>query len=468
MELQRVSLDKGADLIGFRKAVRGLVARKVPPDGVIWNAGGETDFFGTVIDEDAPPISLSRALGTMVDQVICHRDPQRYAMLYRLIWRVLQGERALLDIASDPLVHALEMMRKSVRRDLHKMHAFLRFRQTADPDGAERYVAWFEPDDYIVEATSNFFIERYRGLRWSILTPVGSLHWDREKLVIGPPGQRSDAPESDAFEAAWRSYYESTFNPARVNTKMMRTEMPKKYWLNLPETQAIPDLVRSAPARVREMIARGAAMPVKRNPDRAVAAMAQQEPQSLAELNNLIAASEPLVPGADHAVLGEGPEGAAICFVGEQPGDQEDIEGHPFVGPAGQVLLGELTALGIDRGDVYLTNAVKHFKFEQRGKRRIHRSPSTGEVKHYRWWLMKELSFVRPRLVVALGATAALALTGKPVSVTKARGERLLGDWPGYVTVHPAYLLRLPDEAAKQQALMDFRADLEKIKALAA
>jgi DNA polymerase len=166
--------------------------------------------------------------------------------------------------------------------------------------------------------------------------------------------------------------------------------------------------------------------------------------------------------------LGEGPEGAAICFVGEQPGDQEDIEGHPFVGPAGQVLMGELTALGIDRGDVYLTNAVKHFKFEQRGKRRIHRSPSTGEVKHYRWWLMKELSFVRPRLVVALGATAALALTGKPVSVTKARGERLLGDWPGYVTVHPAYLLRLPDEAAKQQALMDFRADLEKIKALAA
>jgi DNA polymerase len=244
--------------------------------------------------------------------------------------------------------------------------------------------------------------------------------------------------------------------------------MPKKYWLNLPETQAIPDLVRSAPARVREMIARGAAMPIKRNPDRAVAAMAQQEPQSLAELNNLIAASEPLVPGADRAVLGEGPEGAAICFVGEQPGDQEDIEGHPFVGPAGQVLMGELAALGIERGDVYLTNAVKHFKFEQRGKRRIHRSPGTGEVKHYRWWLMKELSFVKPRLVVALGATAALALTGKPVSVTKARGERMLGDWPGYVTVHPAYLLRLPDEAAKQQALADFRADLEKIKALAA
>ncbi len=208
-------------------------------------------------------------------------------------------------------------------------------------------------------------------------------------------------------------------------------------------------------------------MTIKRNPDKAVAAMADQNPQSLEELNRIIAASEPLVPGATRAILGEGPLGAAIAFVGEQPGDQEDLQGHPFVGPAGQLLDGALEKAGIDRRSVYVTNAVKHFKFQQRGKRRIHQKPTAGEVKHYRWWLMKELEFVQPGLVVALGATAALALTGKPVSITQARGEARFGEFPGNVTVHPSYLLRLPDEEAKRTAYAAFLGDLKQIAALA-
>jgi DNA polymerase len=216
------------------------------------------------------------------------------------------------------------------------------------------------------------------------------------------------------------------------------------------------------------MIEREAAMSTKRSPDKAVAAMAQQEPRTLKALNHLIATTEPLVPGATRAVLGEGPEGASIAFVGEQPGDQEDREGRPFVGPAGQLLNRALEEAGIERSKVYVTNAVKHFKFEQRGKRRIHQKPTTGEVKHYRWWLMKELSFVRPHLVVALGATAALALVGKAVSVTQARGEAEFGEFPGYITVHPSYLLRLPDEAAKHAAYEAFCADLTRIRKLAA
>ncbi len=164
-------------------------------------------------------------------------------------------------------------------------------------------------------------------------------------------------------------------------------------------------------------------MPVKRNPDKAVAAMQDQAPRSLEELNRIIAASEPLVPGATRAVLGEGPVGAAIAFVGEQPGDQEDLAGRPFVGPAGQLLDRALEEAGIDRASVYLTNAVKHFKFVRRGTRRIHDSPTAGEVKHYRWWLERELDLVRPGLVVALGATAALALTGKAVPIGRNRGR---------------------------------------------
>ncbi len=195
--------------------------------------------------------------------------------------------------------------------------------------------------------------------------------------------------------------------------------------------------------------------------------MSSHAASSLAALNRRIAAAPPLTKGADHAVLGEGPIGAAIAFIGEQPGDQEDREGHPFVGPAGRLLDRALEEVGIDRANVYVTNAVKHFKFEARGKRRIHQKPSATDVNLYRDWLLQELHFVHPHVVVALGSTAALALAGKPVSVMRARGETQFGDLKGYVTVHPSYLLRIPDAAAKRKAYASFLADLERIRALA-
>ena len=165
------------------------------------------------------------------------------------------------------------------------------------------------------------------------------------------------------------------------------------------------------------MIDTEAAMPAERTPEKALAAMAEQAPASLADLNALIAAAPPMVEGGTRAVLGEGPVGAAIAFVGEQPGDQEDLQGRPFVGPAGQLFDRALTEAGIDRAEAYVTNAVKHFKYVQRGKRRLHQRPTAGEVKHYRWWLKQELDLVGPRLVVALGATAVLALSGKAMPV---------------------------------------------------
>jgi DNA polymerase len=166
-------------------------------------------------------------------------------------------------------------------------------------------------------------------------------------------------------------------------------------------------------------------------------------------------------------VPGEGPEGAAIAFVGEQPGDQEEQLGRPFVGPAGQIFDRALAEAAVDRAASYVTNAVKHFKFEPRGKYRLHQKPTAGDVARYRWWLMKELGFVQPRIVVALGGTAVLALTGKALPVNRSRGEARFGSWRGYITVHPSYLLRIPDEEGKEQAYREFVADLLRIKALA-
>ncbi len=466
MRLHRITLKDGADLDGFRRALRWLIAEELAPQHVVWTINGEPGLFGDGGVADAPPVSLPKAVARLIGFVVCHRDPERHALLHQLVWRVLNGERDLLDIASDPLVHRIDTMARAVRRDLHKMYAFVRFRRMTG-ENLERFAAWFEPEHFILEAAAPFFIDRFGSLDWTILTPVGSMRWNRRELSFSPPARREDAPEADRFEEGWRGYYESVFNPARVNPAAMRAEMPKKYWHNMPETAAIPGLIQTASQRVDRMIEQEATMPAKRTPERALEAMRDQEPKTLEELNAIIAKAGPLVPGATQAVFGEGPAHADIVFVGEQPGDQEDLQARPFVGPAGKLFDRAMKEAGIERDKVYLTNAVKHFKFEQRGHRRIHSKPTAGEVKHYRPWLMKELELVRPKLVVALGGTAVLALTGKATPISRSRGRARFGPFEGYITVHPSYLLRLPDEATKREAYGAFLDDLRRIHDLA-
>jgi DNA polymerase len=169
---------------------------------------------------------------------------------------------------------------------------------------------------------------------------------------------------------------------------------------------------------------------------------------------------------ATQTVFGEGPLDATIVFVGEQPGDQEDLAGRPFVGPAGQIFDAALEKAGIDRSTVYVTNAVKHFKFIPRGKRRIHNKPDAGEISACRWWIEHERELIKPAVTVALGATAARSLVGKTVTIGKVRGEPLtLADGSEcWVTVHPSSLLRIPDEEGRREARALFLRDLKLIK----
>jgi DNA polymerase len=164
-------------------------------------------------------------------------------------------------------------------------------------------------------------------------------------------------------------------------------------------------------------------------------------------------------------VFGEGSETADLMLVGEQPGDKEDLAGRPFVGPAGRILDQALDDAGIDRSTVYVTNAVKHFTWEPRGKRRLHKRPDAGEIAACRPWLDKEIELVRPKVVVCLGATAAQALLGRSFKVTKQRGE-LFAQPEGHVvtaTVHPSSILRAPDAAARTQELAAFTEDLRQV-----
>ena len=469
IDAHRVTISAPDDFEGWRDAARDLAEAGVPASAVVWQVeGGEPDLFGSDVEQPAAAsFPVPRAFVELAKSVVCHSDRERFAWLYAMLLR-LKANRHALDDEADPLVRRLEGLAKEVRRDIHKMHAFVRFREL---DG--RFVAFFEPEHHIVRRAASFFVNRFTNMRWSILTPELSIHWDGEILSEGPGAAPADAPCGDPTEDIWRTYYANIFNPARLKVGAMLKEMPKKYWRNMPETSLVQPLIAGARGRELEMIDRSAA---KEGLQDALEAERSIEPGG-----NLRASWEALLKDArqctrcdlykygTQTVFGEGPLDASIMFVGEQPGDQEDLAGRPFVGPAGQLFDAALEKAGIDRTTVYVTNSVKHFKFEQRGKRRIHNKPDGGEIEACRWWIEHERELIRPPVTVALGATAARSLLGKVVTIGKVRGEPLtLTDGSEcWVTAHPSSILRTPDEEARREGKRLFLRDLKLIKARA-
>jgi DNA polymerase len=461
-----VHLPAPDDFAFWRERARGLIQCDVPPDRVSWILpGGTGDLFASegpsrsekrlpVPPADPRAVRASQRFLTIARSAALHSDPARFGLLYRVLWR-LQSNPRLMEDKADPEVRRLEELAKSVRRDAHKMHAFVRFREVQEEDGTPHFVAWFEPDHHIVRAEAAFFMRRFANMRWSILTPCGSIHWDGEVMREGPPARREDAPGDDPVEDLWRSYYASIFNPARLKVGAMLSEMPKKYWKNLPEAELIPALIAGAQAREAGMV-------------RAGERQERVRPATLAEVAQGAAACRdcPIAECGTRAVAGEGAQQAPLMIVGEQPGDQEDIAGRPFVGPAGQLLDEYMQAAGIDLSSAYVTNAVKHFKFAWKGKHRLHQSPGAKEIDTCRWWLEAERALVQPRLVLALGASAARGLLGRTVSVTRERGRAIRLDDGAelWVTVHPSYLLRLDGAAREEQAAL-FADDLAAVRA---
>ena len=454
-----VQLPRSDDFAFWRERARALIQCDIPPDKVAWvEPGGTDDLFSSggmrlpAPLEDAPPVRASKRYLSLAKNAALHSDPNRFALLYRLLWR-LQANPRIMEDKADPDVRRVEELDKNVRRDSHKMHAFVRFRQIEEEDG-EHYVAWFEPEHHILRANAGFFLRRFASMRWSILTPQGTLHWDGETMLEGPPAQKSDAPQGDPVEDLWRTYYASIFNPARLKVGAMLSEMPRKYWKNLPEAALIPELIAGAQQRESAMVAAG------ERDDGA-------RPESLEAIGEAIKGCRKCSIGCleNQAVMGEGPDDATLMIVGEQPGDHEDQDGRPFVGPAGQLLDVHLERAGIDRGRAYVTNAVKHFKFTMRGKRRLHQSPTAKEIDTCRWWIEGERELVKPKLVLAMGASAARGMLGKTVSIAKARGAPIpLDDGSElWITAHPSYLLRLDGEARDKQAAL-FGADLAVVR----
>ncbi|QNN68520.1 UdgX family uracil-DNA binding protein [Sphingomonas lutea] len=469
IDAHRVTLSAPDDFDGWRDAARDLAEAGVPASAVVWQVDGDVgDLFGVDAPRSAAPsFAVPRPFVDLAKAVVCHRDPERFALLYALLLKLRDNRRALEDRA-DPLVDRLEKMAKEVRRDAHKMHAFVRFREV-EADGDTRFVAFFEPDHHIVRREAGFFMRRFSNMRWSILTPELSIHWDGKQISESPGATREDAPDGDPLEETWKTYYANIFNPDRLKVGAMMKEMPKKYWHNMPETALVAPLIANARNRELEMIERSRASLKPAVPPPPSSNLRGSWEALRAEA--MVCTRCDLHKCATQTVFGEGPLDARIMFVGEQPGDQEDLAGRPFVGPAGQIFDAALERAGIDRAGVYVTNAVKHFKFVLRGKRRIHSRPDTGEIDACRWWVDNERSLIRPPLTVALGATAARSLLHKSVTISRVRGEPLaLPDGGGecWVTVHPSFLLRIPEEDRKREEQALFVRDLERIKARAA
>jgi len=507
----------------FRQRARALLAAGVPPGAAQGTWGGcvdgarrgAADLFAADSSVTVHPSAVGggsspavpRSFIALARRVVLHSAPGRFDALYALLWRLVH-EPGLRHDPLDADLLRLRQMARAVQRDAYKMRAFVRFRPVQDHGATDvtepaqdvtLHVAWFEPEHDVLEAVAPWFARRFAGMRWAILTPRRSVRWSpgHQRLHFGHGAERAQAPAADAGEALWLTYYRHIFNPARLNLPLMRQHMPRKYWANLPEAAAIADLAAEANERTAGMLAQAAHQsdgatslqnqellapdeqalaPVFTPETRAVAAtikatpitfVARPPPPAPATLGGLHAAVQacaacPLSACATQAVNGAGPLRARLMLVGEQPGDQEDLAGRPFVGPAGQLLNQALAQAGLDRGELFLTNAVRHFKHELRGKRRIHKTPDQREAAACRPWLLQEIELVQPIALLALGATAARALLGPGVTLAEARGRW----WPGpggrpvLVIWHPAALLRLPPERKRdgwRQCLADLR-----------
>jgi probable DNA metabolism protein len=447
------------DLEGWRNEARRLLQRNIPPDQILWPHQNEQSFFLGAGEEfltarESPPavFKVPPEFMNLARFVACSRDEGRWSLLYRILFRLKHETPHLLKIASDDDVQRAHVLMKSVTRDIHKMHAFVRFKHVTT-EGQDIYMAWHRPEHLIVEEATPFFVRRFGDKNWCIFTPDRTATWDGQELKFSEGISQHLFPHKDDFDELWKSYYSSIFNPARLKIKAMKTEMSPKYWGSLPEAALIPDLIRQAPQRLEKMA---------KNQN------IQASPPPTETLEDLYQAAAgckacPLYLGANHMVPGEGPAQSEIMIVGEQPGDQEDLAGKAFVGPAGHVLNEQLQSAGLIRSDIYLTNAVKHFKFRQTEKLRLHQRPSGPEMHACRPWLEEEIKKVKPRIIVALGTTAATSVLGRLPKISQERGKVLTHSSFAEVIIlswHPAAILRAKDAADAAEKKQQLAADL--------
>ena len=426
------SLAHDTDWNGWRRAARAFVLAGVEPPELTWSVGGDA----TVPPDVDGGFTLPRPLVALAAQAFQAREPERFGLLYTLVWRAHHGGIDVKD-PDDPDLRIARFWAFAVRADAHRMRTHLRFMPIGSAEH-RHFLGWYEPEHFVLEANARLLARRDPTTGFTIVTPDGTAHWDTVALRFGS-GLKNPG-DDDTLRAWWEAHRDLVLAAADSGG-------------GLPEAEALDEAPR----------------PLDR-PPLGFVVLPASETSAIAGVAHEARGCErcELYRAAAQTVFGEGPSGARVMFIGEQPGDQEDVIGRPFVGPAGQMLDDALEEAGIDRRLIYITNAVKHFKFSLRGRRRIHQSPSPEEIGICRFWLDAERTAVNPELIVLLGGSAGRAVLGRPVAVTRERGQPF--DLPtggrAFLTVHPSYLLRQPDEVSRAREYAAFVRDLRTVREL--
>lgn len=428
----QIVLTSETDWEGWRLAARALILSGAEPETLTWSVGAAR----TALPEASGTFGVPRSLVSLATLAIQSREADRFGLLYTLFWRVHAGDR-FLDDDGDPDLALARRMAHAVRAEAHRMRTHIRWLPVPEDHGT-RYLGWFDPMHHVLEANAQLLIRQFPRHVLSIVTPDRAAHTLDGRLVFG--SGLHHAADDEALQAWWERHRDGLLEQAAEDVSIPAAEPGD-------ETPRPPELAPLGPVVLHR---------------RADAALLR------AARDASVCHRCPLCEPATQTVFGEGPPDAPVMFVGEQPGDQEDIIGRPFVGPAGQLMDRAMEEAGIDRRMIYITNAVKHFKFTSRGRRRIHQTPEVPEIQACGFWLDVERSVLKPRLIVLMGASAARAVLGRPVGVGRERGRpiRMDNGQTVFITVHPSFLLRLPDAAAKAREYANFVRDLRAVRAL--
>lgn len=452
--MQSVFLAHEVDFQGWRNATRRLISDQISPDSIQWHIQPPKDLFTRPYtestsdkNENLPAFKITRRVFELCQTVIQANEPERFDLLYRWITLCQNHADPFNDKTHHALIHRIERLVQAVQAETSRLRDLLRFHKQSD---RSELIAFFEPTHYVIEANSDFFQRLQADQSWLLITPYRSLKVNGQQKIFGPGFSSNPLKNHDADQ--WNDFLNDFFPKDQPLQKQY-------YWQELPQAALPKDEVLSQTQSITPLASSEEAITsvptILKNVDFSMIKLAQ----TAAECQRCA-----LWKPATQTVFGEGCAKSRLMLVGEQPGDQEDRFGRPFVGPAGQVMNHAIAHAGFERQDVYTTNAVKHFKFTPRGQRRIHQSPNPKEIAACSFWLEAEREIVKPTVLLMLGASAARSILGRPVTISRERSQfiPLNNDTIGMITVHPSYLLRLPDRESKKREYWRFVEDLKK------
>ena len=485
--MKRISIEPSFAI--WRRAARVLLRQGVEPSQIEWlESKGEARAPGLPATEPAlatagtaetgaapAPVfatpAIPRELLSWLKTAACFRAPDRWALLYRVLWRWTRGERNVLDL-DDPDGALLDRRIRTIERETEDLLTLTLFRRRDPSMEPPEFVGWYEPHHDLLERAAERFAKRTGNSTWMLATPHGAVFWNGMLLRTDRPlmaeceqaaplletnAMTGEAITSTPTEALWLAYYCNAFNA-------QPSPVPLRYWRRPPAGPPLPAHLARERSRLGAQSAAVTVPPMPPIEYSAVTPPLREPTGPLATCRRCA-----LWRNAKQAVAGAGPAPAAIMVIGEQPGEYENQHGEPFTGPAGQLLDTVLARAGLEREALYLTYAVKHYKWETLDEQRVHRTPVWREVEACQYWLEKELAQVAPRVVVTLGATALQTLTGPHVNLSEYLGQTIAHNGRLIVpTWHPSYALGMTDATLRDDVVATIAAAFSRAAALAA